>query len=139
MPNGAQCEYGTSPDPACNQLFECLNGAWASGGPGGVCPPMGQCPAHFVDVPQGQACMPSGLDCAYAEGECNCSFSSPAGTGTMATWHCFRPQGCPEPRPRIGAACTQEGQTCDYGACTGGVTESCMGGYWQWTMVACPG
>jgi hypothetical protein len=138
MPNGVQCEYGTSPDPSCNQLFECLNGTWASGGPGGICP-AGTCPTHFVDVPQGQVCIPSGLDCAYQEGECNCTFSSPAGTGTMPTWHCFRPQGCPEPRPRLGSACTQEGQSCDYGACSGGIAETCMGGYWQWMMTACPG
>jgi hypothetical protein len=46
--------------------------------------------------------------------------------------------GCPEPRPRIGAACTQSGLECDYGACFGGVALDCQGGYWQQAQVACP-
>ncbi|HEX8790809.1 MAG TPA: hypothetical protein VF765_07640 [Polyangiaceae bacterium] len=139
--NGAQCEYGTNPDPSCNQIFECLNGMWASGGTGGPSCPGGTCPMRYVDVVPGQACSPSGLACPYAEGECNCSFTTPSGTGTTPTWQCFAPKGCPEPRPRIGDACTatQEGLSCDYGACAGGVSVTCTGGFWTWTMTACPG
>jgi hypothetical protein len=137
MPDGLQCEYGTNPEPSCNQLFLCLSGLWDATG-GSTCP-VGTCPMRFVDVHEGQACMPNGLDCAYLEGECNCTISVPAGTGTTSTWHCFHPQGCPEPRPRLGSACTQDGQMCDYGACTSGIAETCMGGYWQWTTTPCPG
>lgn len=136
--NGAACEYGTNPNPACNEIVDCMSGTWEGSGMGMQCP-TGTCPASYADVPQGQTCMPSGLDCSYPQGQCNCSFTSPSGTGTMPTWHCFTPQGCPEPRPRLGDACTQEGLSCDYGACTGGISETCAGGFWTWTMTACPG
>ena len=136
MPDGTLCEYGTSPNPQCDVSVYCHNGTWSVDHT--YCPP-GTCLTTYADVPQGQACMPNGLDCAYAQGQCNCSASSPAGPGPNPTWQCFQPQGCPEPRPRIGSPCTQPGQSCDYGACAGGVSESCTGGYWQQQAVACPG
>ena len=137
-PDGAQCEYGTDPDPNCNEIVECMSGTWAGGGTGAKCP-VGMCPLRYVDVPKGQACPESGVDCAYKEGQCNCSFTSPSGTMNTPTWHCFSPPGCPEPRPDVGTPCTQDGLSCDYGACTGGLAETCTSGYWQWAMTACPG
>lgn len=138
-PNGLQCEYGASPNPSCNELWECLNGTWSGGGPGSPGCPAGTCPAQFSGVPQGQACMPDGFDCAYAEGQCDCSSTGLGGTSTTPTWQCFQPAGCPQPRPKLGAACSQEGLSCDYGSCSGGVAETCTGGYWREANVACPG
>jgi hypothetical protein len=138
MPDGLQCEYGTSPSPSCDHFVDCASGIWASNG-NTICA-VGTCPAHYTDVTEGATCTPDGLDCAYAEGQCDCTFSLPAG-GTMPTWHCFHPTGCPEPRPRVGDACTpsQDGLMCDYGACMGGIAETCSNGYWHWTMLPCPG
>ncbi len=81
--------------------------------------------------------MPDGLDCAYQQGQCNCAPMVPVG-GPNPIWQCSSPQGCPEPRPRLGDACTQTGQSCDYGACTGGVAVVCKDGYWQQAFVPCP-
>jgi hypothetical protein len=86
----------------------------------------------------GKTCTPDGLDCAYPEGQCNCALTLPAG-GATPVWQCVTPAAsCPEPRPRIGSACTQDGLQCDYGACIGGVAVECKDGYWQEAPVACP-
>jgi hypothetical protein len=138
MHEGVECEYGTNPNPACNEVVECQNGTWAGGGTGMMCP-TGLCPATYADVPLDKTCTPVGLDCPYPEGQCNCSYTSPAGTGAMPTWHCFAPQGCPEPRPPLGGPCSQPGLSCDYGACTGGLSETCDGDYWVMQGVICPG
>jgi hypothetical protein len=135
--DGMECEYGASPNPGCDQIMECLNGMWTP-------PPLpscevGTCPASYADVAQGQVCYGNGLDCAYPEGQCNCSYTSSRGVGNNSLWYCFDPAGCPEPRPRVGAPCAQPGLACDYGACTGGLLETCTGGYWNMTMTSCPG
>jgi len=88
------------------------------------------------------SCSPAGLDCAYSQGQCNCTYTSPVifldgGLGGPV-WKCYTPTGCPEPRPRIGDACTGT-QTCDYGACYGGVAVQCSGSYWKQAFVPCPG
>jgi hypothetical protein len=89
-------------------------------------------------VPVGQACSPAGLDCAYAEGQCNCTGTVPV-AGPKPEWQCSTPaDGCPEPRPRIGDACSQPGLACDYGACSGGIGLQCTDGYWQREIVPCP-
>ena len=96
------------------------------------------CPNTYGDVPKGQACSPLGLDCAYAQGQCNCADTVPA-SGPTPVWQCSTPAaGCPDPRPRIGSSCTQEGLSCDYGACTGGVELQCTGGVWASQVTACP-
>jgi hypothetical protein len=86
------------------------------------------------------ACSPAGLDCAYPQGQCNCTYTLPVG-GNMPVWTCFTPTNCPEPRPRIGSACSSSGTTapCDYGACSGGIELQCSGGYWKEVLVPCPG
>jgi hypothetical protein len=101
---------------------------------------MGMCPATFFTVQQGQACMPDGLDCAYAQGQCDCApRPGPGAPGGGAVWQCFQPTGCPEPRPRLGDACSQPNLTCDYGACSGGIAVQCSAsGYWQAAMEPCP-
>jgi hypothetical protein len=138
-PSGTQCEYGYSPSPHCNETFDCLDGGWVGSGSGGggYCAPS-DCPSGFSDVPQGMTCVQTGLGCAYPEGQCDCSNTGVAGVSVNATWQCFEPQGCPEPRPFLGTPCTHDGLACDYGGCSGGMNETCKGGYWQPTPTPCP-
>jgi hypothetical protein len=132
-----ECEYGTNPNPVCNDTETCMaNGTWSYPTPGPACP-AGTCPATYADVPQGKECMPQELDCSYPEGQCNCAFTPVA--STTPVWQCSTPaQGCPEPRPNIGAACTQPGLACNYGSCTGGVELQCTDGSWQIVETPCP-
>jgi hypothetical protein len=112
------------------------NDEWSYPTPGPACP-AGTCPATYADVPQGQSCTPEGLDCGYSQGQCNCDIQPESAKG-LPVWLCTTPApGCPEPRPNIGSACTQPGQSCDYGACTGGVELECSG-TWQVEQTACP-
>jgi hypothetical protein len=132
-----QCEYGDNPNPECNDIETCeMNGEWSFPAPGPACP-MGTCPATYADVPQGKTCPQQGLDCAYPQGQCNCS--TPALAGPGIEWLCSTPAaGCPDPRPDIGTSCAQPGLSCDYGACTGGVELQCTDGTWQQEETACP-
>jgi hypothetical protein len=135
-PVGLECEYGSDPNPSCNEVLTCETGGQWSVPPPVHCLP-GTCPATYADVPQGKACSPAGLDCAYSQGQCNCAGTLPVSTGTV--WQCSTPpSGCPEPRAALGAACSQPGLSCDYGSCTGGIAEQCVDGYWQRENTACP-
>jgi len=145
---GLECEYGTSQYPACDLVVQCSSGAWQSESFGGDCPsganPPG-CPATMGGVPVGAACDANIGTCHYALGQCYCGGffggpqpPSPDGGGPTATWSCDDPgPGCPQPRPRVGAACTQEGQSCMYFTCDFG--EQCTGGIWQGEPVGCAG
>ena len=54
-------------------------------------------------------------------------------------WLCSVPaSGCPDPRPRLGEACSQPALFCDYGSCTGGIAVQCTDGNWQREETACP-
>jgi hypothetical protein len=115
-------------------VVTCEAGFWSD--QPGKCAP-GQCPATYDDVPKNMDCSPQGLDCWYPEGQCNCAMTLPV--SAIPRWQCATPAiGCPEPRARIGSACSQEGLSCNYGGCTGGVEESCKNGYWQRVLVLCP-
>ena len=67
------------------------------------------------------------------------------GVGSQQEWACDpypTPSGCPEPRPLIGSACTQEGQSCSYGemcGVVGGPSLGCQNGHWasQPTAASC--
>src|SRR5262249_15663356 len=99
----------------------------------------GTCPTSYSDVEQGKACTPQGLDCAYPQGQCNCALSLPVG-GHNPVWQCTTPTtGCPEPRAPRGSPCTQDGLSCNYGGCTGGVAEQCKNGVWHQELLPCPG
>lgn len=137
-PSGISCEYGNDPNPACDSIVTCQGSAgWSAPPPGVHCMP-GTCPASYADVPQGMNCSPQGLDCGYPQGQCNCAPRVPL-SGPNPVWQCSTPaSGCPEPRPREGSACTSPGLTCDYGACTGGVSLECSDGYWRVAVVPCP-
>lgn len=136
---GPKCEYGTNPDPGCNQMFVCVSNAWVDQTSGQVCPPQSDCPTSYASVPNLQDCTPNGLACAYAEGECICTTDFGPVSKTTPAWNCIpASNGCPSPRPDIGTACTQPNQQCDYGACNGGVALTCTDGAWQQTFTPCP-
>jgi hypothetical protein len=139
---GEQCEYGSSPDPACNEIFDCTANGWqktsAVGptcpGPDGGFDSGGGCP---MQPPTG-ACSDLGETCNYATETCVCSNGSPPPVFT--SWHCTMPgPGCPEPRPAIGSSCSMPGLMCDYGHCNGGVELDCTNGIWQIGGGPCPG
>ncbi len=137
--NGAVCEYGSDPNEACNTIVICSNGQWSFPPRGGCAPPGGMCPATYASVPVGMKCMPEFQACEYAQGTCDCTRSGPGPTRFEPAWLCTpTPQGCPSPRPRVGSACTQSGESCNYGACRGGIALGCKNGYWQVENVPCP-
>ncbi len=138
--NTLTCEYGTNPDPSCNQMFQCTSGAWVDQSTGTYCPPQQTCPGSYAQVPVNQDCTPQTLTCAYPEGECICTTSFGGLQKQTPAWNCFpKIDGCPSPRPDIGSSCTTPGQNCDYGACSGGVALGCVNGVWQRAEVLCPG
>jgi len=133
---GLQCEYGSNANPACDDIQTCNSGGWSA--PMMMTCASGTCPGSYGDVPKGQPCTTMGLDCSYAQGQCNCAPTTPP-TGLGSVWQCTMPAtGCPEPRPRIGSSCAMPGLKCDYGACHGGVQLDCMNGLWAEEFVACP-
>jgi hypothetical protein len=133
---GLECEYGSSPSVACDEVAKCEASGWTL--TEGSCPPP-TCPATYADVPQGKACTPEGLDCAYALGECNCSHPELVTVGQGPVWECSTPaKGCPEFRPRLGTPCSQPALECDYGYCTGGDAVECLDGTWHREETACP-
>jgi hypothetical protein len=153
-PAGLTCEWGTSNVPDCDTQETCAGGLWTLmvQGPGGLdCgggPPI-VCPASYGGVPVYQSCSPYRGYCDYPQGRCGCS---PPATITVNIdgsfqgpfWQCQQPTtpGCPQPRPRLGSVCTQDGLTCEYGDCNevpGGNAEVCRGGVWVTTVVACSG
>ncbi len=135
------CEYGTNPDPSCNQTFQCNGGVWQDQSSGTICPPQSDCPSTFAQIPNGQDCTPNGLQCAYPQGECICTTSFGGLQKQTPAWDCFpAATGCPSPRPDIGSHCSgPTNQQCDYGACSGGVALECKQGVWQQVITPCPG
>jgi hypothetical protein len=151
---GPYCEYGDSPNPDCNDAFECgtAPSVWKKVPSAGACPAPGtKCPGSY---PGGDTmeptCAPDGLSCEYPQGFCVCT-TDPGGLPTTGgpLWSCAPPgNGCPAKRPLLGTGCTSlspkgdttaPGPICDYGSCTGGVAEQCSGWYWQLAQTACPG
>ncbi len=139
-PESFHCEYGANPDPTCNQQFECTAGKWQNLTTGTICPPQSDCPATYASVPANQVCSPTQLACAYPDGECICTTNFGGLQMQTPAWDCFpAANGCPSPRPDIGAACTStSNQSCDYGACSGGVALQCKDGAWQQVFTPCP-
>jgi hypothetical protein len=132
---GFDCEYGTSPNLACNQLARCVAAGWSY--PLHPTCPMGTCAGTYDAIQAGSACSPDGLTCAYPKGTCICA--TPSGPvvrldGGGAQWQC-RPStlACRSPRPNVGTPCTEEGRTCDYGSCISppGVVLQCRSAVWQ--------
>jgi hypothetical protein len=144
--NGFDCEYGTSPNRACNQFAHCVAGAWSY--PIHSTCPTGTCPLTYDAILAGSPCTTGGFTCGYAKGTCICAMpSGPAivrldgGLGGP-TWQC-RPAtlSCRSPRPNVGAPCSEEGHMCDYGGCLSppdGIVLQCSSGVWQEIRPPCP-
>jgi hypothetical protein len=141
--NGLDCEYGSNPDLSCNSLASCENNVWSY--PDGTDPncPINTCPVTYDRITPGGRCDTAGSSCAYPAGTCSCGSEGPpmisidGGVGGP-TWHCApATAACPSPRPRIGTPCSGT-QSCDYGACAGGIALMCTDGTWQESYVACP-
>jgi hypothetical protein len=103
----------------------------------------GACPKDFAALPTGSACPKQSLSCVYDQGMCGCiPCMGEAGVGSQMEWACDpfpQPQGCPVPRPLIGSACTQEGQSCGYGELCGvvsGPSLACRNGRWESQPIA---
>lgn len=134
-----QCEYGNNANEGCDDIESCTSTGWSYPPPGVHLPGCSAtCPGSYGDIAQGQSCPALGLDCSYSEGQCNCAPLLEGASGGPV-WQCSAPAGgCPEPRADLGTACTQEGLSCDYGACSGGIAEQCQNGQWQEEATACP-
>jgi len=145
------CEFGSDPNAQCNTLAGCVEGKWEvqrSGGENCPTPAPGSksCPATYDDVEEGTACPKQDLECGYgSQGYCVCTtpISGPPllDASNSQMWYCDRPgAGCPTLRPRMGSACSKDGQYCDYGGCTmpGGSALRCESGRWVGGEIGCP-
>jgi hypothetical protein len=128
-PQGLSCEYGGVGDHLlCSTIAVCQQNSggamvWFVSPPAAGCiaspadNPLG-CPPSFTTIPTGASCpREPARQCVFAEGVCGCTPCA-SSTGTMTNeWLCESwptPSGCPAARPRLGTACTQEGQSCMY-------------------------
>jgi hypothetical protein len=145
------CEYGTDPALECDTVVTCSAGAWTTTQTpftGGFCATTSApaCPASVVDVSQKSSCGGAFFECDYptARCECGCPEGNPGGdcstdaSGGPRIWQCDTSSGtlpdCPAARPRLGAPCSQENESCSYAgkdqlACWGDTVE-CKGGVW---------
>ncbi len=147
-----ECEFGSSPVLECDTVAICEGAHWAvtpARTSPADCPPALSldCPATFVTASTASTgsapCRPFGVSCDYPQGRCECGVGMgpvPSDAAASARWSCQEPAaGCPRPRPRLGAACEEGGQTCDYGSCSvpGGSTVKCANGAWRNEPFAC--
>jgi hypothetical protein len=160
------CEYGDDFDPRCNVVRVCSGTRWASpvsfGGtascpttPPTVPPNPSDCAPTRAAVPTGTACSSSST-CSYDGSTCFCARYCPsypirqpdcdAGQtvgccNATVQWNCFDgPPFCPTPRPRVGSACSKEGDSCAVSAPVecGQPTLDCTKGVWTFVDYGCP-
>jgi hypothetical protein len=121
---GLQCEYGSDPSIACNKVYACTTGAWASVTSPFVAPcacPTQQatqtpgCPASFSALQANSACSTSGSTCLYPQGSFVCVTG---GTCAPGVWALGTPGAavpdCPATKPQLGTYCTSTARICDY-------------------------
>jgi hypothetical protein len=149
---GLACEYGADPMLSCDTVLTCTNGSWVvtQHGPSTPCSDTTapSCPATYAGVPHGKSCDPQ-VECDYPEARCTCDLqcfdlcAAPVDGGpNLKTWNCDvpgPPSACPVPRPRLGSACSNPAENCDYGACEGNIAIQCNAGVWTNAPTACPG
>ena len=136
---GEECEYGGDPQAACDMVFTCRGGLLqpetqhTDGCPTPDAGMSDECPAYPpppATVDGGGACR-VGLICDYPAGRCQCANDF---LELQAGFACAVPAaGCAAVRPRLGTACTLDGQSCSYETC--GVSTDfgivrCEGGIW---------
>jgi hypothetical protein len=145
---GLSCEYDYDQDITCSAFAYCdVERYWRGEGAlaGTTCPSPGPgaegCPSNYADVSAGQPCAIPATACAYSQGLCSCAIEFDA----SVSWECEAPgPGCPEPRPKLGTACTPEGLACTYGTCRSGDSAQlvCLNGSWSIVVpseaTACP-
>jgi hypothetical protein len=165
--DGLLCEYGDDFNPRCNVTRVCSTDRWAQpiqsggakcpSGPHTIPPNPSDCAADAKSTPAG-ACS-SKSTCTYDGAICTCGVFCPsypvrqrdcdADAGvttsccdtTKVEWHCFEgPKYCTSPRPRIGAPCTSEGETCavDEPQECGQTVMKCQKGVWDLENNQCP-
>jgi hypothetical protein len=144
---GAICEYGTSPDRNCNQVFSCASDleTWRL-------LPSERCSASECPKNQAVAAVdgaPCGFDggandademlCNMTDGVCACTTGRGGNDVHPRRWVCTKPlAACPLLRPNEGQPC-QEGMICDYGSCRSkrGLAMVCVSGVWGATTLDC--
>ena len=167
--NELLCEYGDDYNPLCNTVVVCSSGRWASpihfGGGAPKCPSQPPTvPPNPSDCAASPNAFPAGTcssssTCNYDGASCTCGVhcsnfpirqrdcSPDAGVTTSCcdtskvTWGCFSgPRYCATPRPRIGTACTVEGDSCAVDAPVecGQTVLACSKGVWDLTNASCP-
>jgi hypothetical protein len=135
--NNLYCEYG------CGNVFVCADGTWGEANNTPLCqtgPNSSSCPAELSSIEDGGSCSgPSTGECLYPGGVCQCVFDPDPTPDASAngSWWCGPGPGCPAYRPRIGSPCDAAGGSCSYAQC--GSTETCSGGYWQYSDEPCGG
>src|SRR5262249_23650204 len=115
-----ECEYGgTGEHRRCSTKFNCQKNVWVEDPPFSGClrtqadnDP--KCPATISALPNGSKCPNVVIgECLYPEGACGCiGCLGPDGGVAGDDWQCATwdaPNGCPEPRPAMGSACSTEG------------------------------
>lgn len=130
---GAACEYGASPDPACNATLACTSTetgalAWTRRPQAASVCAAAQCPSGAVASLNGQPCdlpsvdggAPSDVDelvCTMDDGTCACTTGPDAAHAHARAWVCTVPRApCPTRRPLAGEPCSDR-LSCDYGSC----------------------
>jgi hypothetical protein len=145
---GAACEYGSSPDPACNATIACtstLDGssAWTRRPSGPASCSAGECPSGSTASIAGKPCDAPHVDggaprpadelvCTMSDGTCACTTGPDATHEHARVWVCSTPRPpCPVRRPLAGEACGER-LSCDYGSCDWkrGVRMECSDGVW---------
>jgi MYXO-CTERM domain-containing protein len=139
-----ECEYGNDPRVECNRQYTCSSGHFQILQEGDAgCPTVlaARCPPTRASLIAGAACATTGLQCTYAEGECQCGMSAADGS---SAWFCL-PENtlagsdavCPVPRPRLGTSCSlQSAVYCSYESnCTFQACNPC--GEWVLGYVPC--
>jgi hypothetical protein len=139
-----ECEYGDDPHIECNRQYTCSSGHFqilreADAG----CPTVlaAGCPPTRASLIAGAACATTGLQCTYAEGDCQCGMSAADGS---SAWFCLPENtsvgsdaACPVPRPRLGTSCSlQSAVYCSYESnCTFQSCNPC--GEWVLGYIPC--
>jgi hypothetical protein len=118
--DGLICQYGNDPRRECRPTARCDNKIWQVTDPGCKQPPKETCPPTREDAAS-KNCSIRDAYCTYpGDLVCRCTnciaYPVPRCQGPL-TWHCDVPnqdKKCPPGKPNLGAACSREGQRCEY-------------------------